>query len=247
MSNPPPRSQLLKVAAVARRTGVSVRTLHYYEELGLLRPSRQAGSGHRVYSLDDIQRLQQIRSLQQLGMSLSDIAECLEQRRIDARGVVAEHLERVREQRASLKSLELQLQRLASFLASGARDGEQPLDVFLSTLETIIMFDKYFTKEQLSRLADHQAHDQNIVTPTVAALEQARTRGVASDSDEARTLLARFHEAIEDVAGGDVSMVDAIKKLLHQEREARERHGISEELFAYMAEIAGGIEHRVAT
>ncbi|MBW2462616.1 MAG: MerR family transcriptional regulator, partial [Deltaproteobacteria bacterium] len=61
----------MKVAAAARRTGVSVRTLHYYVQIGLLSPSGRTASGHRLYTRLEIQRLQQIRSLQQLGMGLS--------------------------------------------------------------------------------------------------------------------------------------------------------------------------------
>ena len=62
----------LKVSELARRAGVSVRTLHYYEEVGLIAPARTE-SGHRRYGRAAIERLQQIRSLQQLGFSLSQI------------------------------------------------------------------------------------------------------------------------------------------------------------------------------
>ena len=45
---------------MARRTGVSVRTLHYYEEIGLVKPSDRTRSGHRLYAPSDIARLQQV-------------------------------------------------------------------------------------------------------------------------------------------------------------------------------------------
>src|SRR5207247_1654287 len=70
-------STALKVGELARRTGVSVRTLHYYEEIGLLSPSRRSPAGHRLYAATEIARLQQIRSLQQLGFSLHEIREGL--------------------------------------------------------------------------------------------------------------------------------------------------------------------------
>src|SRR3990170_1630005 len=67
----------MKVGELAKRTGVSVRTLHYYEEIGLLTPSGRSKAGHRLYGADDIVRLQQIRSLRQLGFSLDEIGDCL--------------------------------------------------------------------------------------------------------------------------------------------------------------------------
>ena len=64
---------------------MSVRTLHYYEEIGLLTPSGRTAAGHRLHTPVDIQRLQQIRSLQQLGLPLSPIGDCLAADSFDAR------------------------------------------------------------------------------------------------------------------------------------------------------------------
>ena len=63
-------ARCLKVGELARSSGVSVRTLHYYDEIGLLRPSQQTATGHRLYSRADVVRLQQIRSLRSLGLPL---------------------------------------------------------------------------------------------------------------------------------------------------------------------------------
>jgi DNA-binding transcriptional MerR regulator len=60
----------LKVGDLAKQTAVSVRTLHYYDEIGLLSPSGRTESGYRLYATQDIVRLQQIVSLRQIGFSL---------------------------------------------------------------------------------------------------------------------------------------------------------------------------------
>ena len=64
------REELWRVGDLARRTGVSVRTLHYYDEIGLLSPSRHSEGKHRLYGSDDVVRLQQIRSLQQMKLCI---------------------------------------------------------------------------------------------------------------------------------------------------------------------------------
>ncbi len=237
-----PRASL-KVAAVARRTGVSVRTLHYYEEIGLLKPSGRTSSGHRLYTTSGIQRLQQIRSLQQLGLSLSAIGECLTEGRTDARRVVGDHLKKVEEQRCALERLEAQLRKLADQLERGRIGDAQTTETLLNAMELITMYDKYFTPDQQQRLEDHAKGGEEAVTPVIKALEAARQRGLPPSDDEAQRLWQRFQEAVESVSEGDADMTAAIFKLLHDEQKAREDHGISEELFAYLGSIAGGPKH----
>lgn len=241
VKDPPTAS--LKVSAVARRTGVSIRTLHYYEEIGLLAPSTRTTSGHRLYTPSDIQKLQQIRSLQQLGMSLSEVQSCLVEGPIDAVELLDGHLARVSEQRQSLERLEAQLKKLRGELFAGVHGDAQTTETLLNALELITMYERYFTPEQQQRLKDHGAGGIEIVTPSIEALDAARQRGFPPGSDEAKRLLERFREAVESVAGGDAAMTENIYKVLHGEEKAREDHGISEELFAYLGSIAGGEKH----
>lgn len=65
------------VGAVARLAGVSVRTLHYYDRIGLLRPGERSAAGYRRYTLDDLGRLRQILFYRALGFGLEDIARIL--------------------------------------------------------------------------------------------------------------------------------------------------------------------------
>jgi DNA-binding transcriptional MerR regulator len=78
------------VGKVAGLTGVTVRTLHHYDEIGLLSPGRRTGAGHRCYSEADLDRLQQILGYRELGFSLEEIATIL----ADPDAGVLEHLRR---------------------------------------------------------------------------------------------------------------------------------------------------------
>src|SRR5258707_10934060 len=88
-------SSLWRVGELAKRTGVSVRTLHWYEEIGLLSPPQRTEAGHRLYGAEDVGRLQQIRSLRQIGFSLEEIRDCLGKRQFSPQQVVALHLGRL--------------------------------------------------------------------------------------------------------------------------------------------------------
>jgi MerR family transcriptional regulator, thiopeptide resistance regulator len=66
------------VGEVAELAGVSVRALHHYDELGLLSPSERSETGYRLYSYDDLARLQEILIWRQLGFSLGEIVSLLD-------------------------------------------------------------------------------------------------------------------------------------------------------------------------
>src|SRR5258708_34448094 len=65
--------QTWKVGALARATGLTVRTLHYYDEIGLLPPSARLAGGHRLYDAADAARLYRLIRLRQLGFPLDQV------------------------------------------------------------------------------------------------------------------------------------------------------------------------------
>ncbi|ASU80623.1 MerR family transcriptional regulator [Actinopolyspora erythraea] len=66
------------VGEVARLSGVTVRTLHHYDEIGLLSPSGRSAAGYREYSEADLERLRRILAYRELGFGLTDIADILD-------------------------------------------------------------------------------------------------------------------------------------------------------------------------
>jgi len=81
----------LTVGEVAQRFGITVRTLHHYDEIGLLTPSRRSVSGYRVYTSADLTRLSQVIVYRRLELSLDEIASLLDE------GNEVSHLVRQRE------------------------------------------------------------------------------------------------------------------------------------------------------
>ena len=76
---PAPAEAYLQIGEVAERTGVTQRTLRFYEEKGLLRPPTRMDGGFRLYSEDDVRRVEQIKRLQSLlGFTLAEIKEMVE-------------------------------------------------------------------------------------------------------------------------------------------------------------------------
>ena len=87
-----PALKALTVGQVAEQFGVTVRTLHHYDQIGLLVPRQRTSTGYRLYSDEDITRLQQVVVYRRLGFPLEEIALLLDERSAD----VSEHLRRQR-------------------------------------------------------------------------------------------------------------------------------------------------------
>ncbi len=68
----------MRIGELAERTGLTPRTIRYYEQLGLLGPSERSGGGFRYYTASEEERLQKITMLKQLGLSLEEIRDVAE-------------------------------------------------------------------------------------------------------------------------------------------------------------------------
>ena len=78
----------MKVSEVAKLTGVTVRTLHYYDEIGLLKPGEVTEAGYRVYNDADLEVLQQILFFRELDFPLEDIRKIMQNPAYDAAGLM---------------------------------------------------------------------------------------------------------------------------------------------------------------
>jgi MerR family copper efflux transcriptional regulator len=73
----PSRTGLLQIGQVAERTGLSLRTIRFYEENGLVRPTTRSDGGFRLYNDDDVARLEVIKRMKPLGFRLEEMQELL--------------------------------------------------------------------------------------------------------------------------------------------------------------------------
>lgn len=94
------------VGAVARMAGITVRTLHHYDEIGLVRPGGRSPSGYREYDEDDLARLHRVLTYRELGFSLEQIAAVLD-------GAEANEVEQLRRQHEQLLRRIARLERIA--------------------------------------------------------------------------------------------------------------------------------------
>jgi MerR family mercuric resistance operon transcriptional regulator len=115
---------MFAISEAARRSGVTIETIRYYERERVIEPAPRNASGRRVYREDDISRLRFIRNCRDLGFSIADIRslQSLASKTEDACGsakiVGIQHLENVRRKISDLKRLEKALDELVSNCSS---------------------------------------------------------------------------------------------------------------------------------
>jgi MerR family transcriptional regulator, thiopeptide resistance regulator len=127
-----------RIGELARATGLTVRTLHYYEQIGLLVPSSRTESGHRLYDEAEVARLYRICLLRRLGLPLAEIGRALDDPAWSLQATIAAHLGHLDRRLEAIGRLRSRLTRLAGPVESG--DG--PLtDELLTTMEEMIMLD----------------------------------------------------------------------------------------------------------
>lgn len=90
--NVPPGDQTLTVHEVADLTGITVRTLHYYDQIGLLRPAKVTDANYRLYDREALRRLQSILLFRELQFPLKEIKAMLDSPAFDAREALAQQI-----------------------------------------------------------------------------------------------------------------------------------------------------------
>lgn len=137
-----------KVGDLAKLTGLTVRTLRYYDQIGLFSPSGQTESGHRLYSESDLSRLQQILSLKDLGLSLEEVKSVLAGGQISPLEIVNLQIDRVKEQIRLQQKLLEQLGYVSKLLQG---KGQVTVENFTSLLQAMkIGFEKPVLERQMN-------------------------------------------------------------------------------------------------
>lgn len=116
------------IGQLARRAGVTARTIRFYEALGLLPVPRRNEGGYRVYGEEALLRLRFVRRARELGLSLGEIRDLLKRgcRCEDVRSLLERRLGQVNEEIRTLRLLRGQLRRLLDRWESIQTDGARP-------------------------------------------------------------------------------------------------------------------------
>ncbi|MGP0069751.1 MAG: MerR family transcriptional regulator [Isosphaeraceae bacterium] len=212
------RFEAMKVGELAKRTGLTVRTLHHYDEIGLLKPSLHTESGHRLYTADDVGRLQRVLSLRQLGFSLEETAGCLDKAGFSPLEVLRLHAARLRDRIRLQRRLCERLEAVASRFQSAE---EVSADELIRTIEEMTMIESYYTPEQLEAIKSRgEQLGQDRIQPSqeewadlIADVRAEMDRGTDPSKPEVQAMARRWMDLIQAFTGGDSGIERSLGRL----------------------------------
>ena len=210
----------LQAGEFAKRAGVTVRTLHHYDRLGLLSPEGRSGAGYRLYGEDDLARLQHIAALKFLGVPLRRIKELLAQSPPDLRAALRVQRRVLTDYRRRLDAALQAIDRVERAASGGAEGLDwrslRAISEALTMHENMEWVKQYYTDEQLADLArredpDVRANGERDWALLMADVEAALGEDPAGERGQA--LAARWADLIHAFTGGDAGIRSGLQKL----------------------------------
>lgn len=226
---------VLRVGELARRTGVTVRALHHYDSIGLLRPSGRSEGGYRLYSREDVARLHGIQTLRRMGVPLAEMAQLLDGGAGSLQAILARQVSALDQEIARTQALRERLGVMQLVLAGGGQPG---LDDWLASLELMRTYEQYFSVAELKRALHRWKAFEAEWPPLAQALRAAMDRGVPPDGVEIQPLAGRWIDLSLRWMDGDVAFLGRWGSMLREHPELPMPAGMDLELLDYIDEAA---------
>lgn len=235
----------------AEKASVSVRTLRYYDSVGLLCPTEYTEAGYRLYTDSDLSRLQQILALKFLGFSLEEIQHCLRVGPMSLQESLAQQKAMMRERREQLDTIIAAIDETEKLLSANTTNSNdwEPIVKVISVMhmqQTNDWRKKYLTEEQMKAMEElskkHYTEEQRQMiaergknwteedqqratqqwSEVGAELKRLIAIGSAPDSAEAQALVQKWQGLIQSFTGGDPGILQGLKNLTSDVRSRPE-------------------------
>jgi len=205
----------------AKRAGVTIRALHHYDRLGLLKPSGRTAAGYRLYTDRDLVRLEQIVALKFIGFPLSQIRDILSGQDVDVASALREQRRIIVHKRDHLDRAIRAIERAEQALASGEQTDWEPFRKIIEVIQMQTRKDwmkNYYTEEQLENLRSRwspevQAESERGWAELVRDVEAAIARGENPESETGHRLAERRQKLLKLFTGGDPGITANLQKL----------------------------------
>ncbi len=219
-----------QIKEFANISGVTVRTLHYYDKIGLLKPQYYNRKGFRTYGESEFTRLQQISTLKFVGFSLKQIKEILDKNELDLAATLRFQRKLVEKQRDKLN---LSLEAMISLAEKNVKDGgENDWESFNKIIEVINMKQnmdwtkKYYSEtapgkiEELKKIWSPELQDRvsNDWRQLYSEIKTAIAESVKPSDEKAQNFVRRWNALINEFTNGDAEIRDGLNKMYSDEK-----------------------------
>lgn len=232
-----------KVGEIASITGLTIRTLRYYDQIDLFSPSQYTESGHRLYTKSDLSKLHQILALKQIGLSLDDIKSVMRNKeKGSATNIIATQITRIK------KDIEVQqnlLYELESALKTISSKKKMSVEELTKLLRAMKMYqEKYFTKEQLDKMKHYYDHYEEGALKEVEQefriilerIQSEKEKGIPPKNSKVQTLAKQWADIAYSFTRNDQDLRRQTEKFHAENPDNDLLFGMNAELYKYIQE-----------
>ena len=209
---------MISIKEVTKQTGITVRTMRYYDQIGLLHPAGKTEGGHRLYGEKEIKKLQEIQFLKTLGFGLKEIKEMLADENRDwfvglqnQLGYISREKERLNEIEGTLRGVLNEITLKGNIDLSNI---QKLIQLYQQNLDKRAVYLNQIFDEDESKLLD-QLPNINSGDPEtlewialMAQLEKHMSKGVSSP--EIQRVVKRIHEKEKEMFGNNEEFVEKL-------------------------------------
>ncbi|MBJ7986196.1 MerR family transcriptional regulator [Bacillus cereus] len=240
--------ELISIQELTRETGITVRTLRYYDQIDLLKPSGKTDGGHRLYSERDVVRLQQILFLKEMGFSLKEVANMLVTGELNLKGSLEKQLRFVQEEQKKFNRMERVLQAVVySVDVEGELDWKVMFELIQLSKQSPrireIFQNELFSKEEqdlLHNLPNMSEEDPNVLewVDLLKQLLNFMKDGKEASCDEVQEATKKLMQKCLEMANGDEAFLDKLWEVRKSKEDSQKMsmYPIEEGLLLYMDE-----------
>ncbi|QBD75293.1 MerR family transcriptional regulator [Ktedonosporobacter rubrisoli] len=242
---------MYSVGALSKATNITIRTLHYYDELGLLKPSRVTEAGYRYYADEAIMQLHQITALKKLGFTLAQIKKILAEEESQSKEERWKHslhlqLQAIEEEKQRLDHLEQLLYITLNAIEMTGEIKPDDIFMFIKALRTDTrtrqeFFARHFSEDEtriITNLPNLATNDPRVKVWAKLLREIREHLHEPPDSPVAQELARRVIECSEEFFQGNEELTNKYWSLIRPEQgESARVFGLDRETMDYIDQI----------
>lgn len=227
---------LLKVGELAARTGLTVRTLHHYDTIGLLKPSARSEAGYRLYNQGDVARLHAVQALRHLGLSLAEVGDMLDRGGEGLGDTMARQVRALDHEITRATELRARLLLLQERLTTGS---EPDMADWLSTLSLMATYAKYFSAAELKRILDNRKAQAAIWERLIADVRVAMGQSLSPHSPPVQSLALRWMNLTLEMMDDDFQLIERWGTMYNAEPVGQFKNGPGPEVVGFINTAIG--------
>lgn len=236
--------KVYSIGQLSKKTAVTIRTLDYYDEIGLLKPSSKTEGGHRLYSDDDVMKLQRILALKYMGFSLEKIRAVLEETKSGSwQQSLKQQLDMVRQEQKHLKIIEQALIGVSYAIEmEGDIDWQMIFDIihlFQDPNSAFAPYESYLNNEQMQMLLkiNEKLSDDDIREWISSINEIKNNLNLDPASETARVLVENWTGQVQKMFGNDEELLGNLKDSLKNIQEGIVFYPLNKEIISFIEKV----------